>query len=291
MLEDELLNVLAQLLDESDQDYKKVLEQYDVSKEKLEKLIFKLYKKHSNEDGEIDYSSAVTSGTMREINETIEEESETIGALEVATMTAVLASTYRKSYHQTAFTMDQNTDLAINFKKLNDSIVNQFIKQDWSGAIFSDRIWRNQAALKDSLKRNLERGIREGQNIKKMAKLFDEEFGTKRFQSQRLVRTETAYIITEARENVYKQNGIEQVQWLATLEGNTCSDCAELDRQVWNIDDSARPIVPFHPNCRCDIIPVIPNNLGSDMRKDNETKEYVKNQSYKEWAKDKGIEV
>ena len=53
-----------------------------------------------------------------------------------------------------------------------------------------------------------------------------------------------------------KESGVvKEVLWDATLEENTCEDCANFDGQTFDKHD--HPDVPFHPNCRCCIIPVV----------------------------------
>jgi SPP1 gp7 family putative phage head morphogenesis protein len=280
-LNDDLLKILEDLLGESDNDYDVVLKQYKNSKNKLKQLVAQLYMDHS-EDGVIDYNQVYMTGVIDKFEEQVDEELNNIATLEVVTMTAIIGAAFTQSYYRSAFTLEQNIGFGINFDRVNDSILDGFINNDWSGAHYSERIWMNQQALKEALSTNLERGIREGHKLDKIAKVFDEQFDSKAYQSQRLVRTETAHIITESREKIYEENGIQQVQWLATLEANTCADCAELDGQIFDLNDSMRPIVPFHPNCKCDIVPVVEG--GTNIRKDNETKEYISYQNYKEWA-------
>jgi SPP1 gp7 family putative phage head morphogenesis protein len=55
---------------------------------------------------------------------------------------------------------------------------------------------------------------------------------------------------------VMQANGdvIGQVQWHATLDEVTCPICAELDGQVFNVDEIEPP--PAHPSCRCFITAV-----------------------------------
>ena len=100
------------------------------------------------------------------------------------------------------------------------------------------------------------------------------------------MRTETAKIADEANEKVYKDQGVEQVRWIATLEANTCEVCAELDSNIYDIND--HPPLPVHPNCRCTLSPYI-EGLSTDIRKDNETKDYVEVSNYDEWQEKNGI--
>ncbi|WBL16369.1 minor capsid protein [Sutcliffiella sp. NC1] len=280
------LSLLEELLNESDNDFDTVLKQYKDSRNNVKQLIANLFMNHGD-DGVLDYNTVYMTTIIDNFNESVNTELNKISAIELLTTTAILQTTYQKSYYKSAFVLEQAIGVNVNFNHVNDFILNEFINQNWSGRHFSERIWLNQNALRESLSNNLERGIREGHKLDKIAKVFDEEFNSKAYQSQRLVRTETARIISEARDQVYEENGIEQVQWLATLETGTCSDCADLDGQIFDRNDPMRPKVPLHPNCKCDTVPVIEG--GTNIRKDNETKEYIPYATYEEWEKANSI--
>jgi hypothetical protein len=42
---------------------------------------------------------------------------------------------------------------------------------------------------------------------------------------------------------------MSEVQWVSTLDGSTCIECASLDGETFPIESGARP--PDHPSCRC----------------------------------------
>ena len=276
------ISLLEELLNESDNEFDAVLTQYKKSKDKVKQLVAKLYMDYAV-DGELDYNQVYATTIIDDFNKELSEELQKVGTLEILTTTAILGASYKNAYYKSAYTLEQSLGISINFNKVNDSILNEFINQNWSGKTFSERIWTNQQALQQALSVNLERGIREGHKLDKIAKLFDEQFDSKSYQSQRLVRTETARIISESKENLYKENGIQQVQHLATLETSTCDECADLDGQIFDINDPMRPRNPIHANCKCDQVPVI--DVEPTTRKDNETKEYVPYQNYREWEK------
>lgn len=77
---------------------------------------------------------------------------------------------------------------------------------------------------------------------------------------ERLVRTARNHISNAAYEDTYAALGVENVVWVATLEGRTCTACASMDGQVFVIGKAHRT-PPVHPNCRCILAPA----LESDM--------------------------
>jgi len=70
-----------------------------------------------------------------------------------------------------------------------------------------------------------------------------------------LVRTEMAHIQTQAAQQRYKDYGIKQVEVFVDEDEKTCEVCAAEEGKRYNIND-VMP-VPFHPRCRCCMVPVI----------------------------------
>lgn len=103
-----------------------------------------------------------------------------------------------------------------------------------------------------------------------------------------LVQTESAHIAEVATDNAMKETGVEDWEWLATLEVHTCSICASLDGEVFSIEDKSAPVIPAHPNCRCTKIPVIVGWQSSKRwQRDPETGvgEIKSHKSFNEWKK------
>lgn len=67
--------------------------------------------------------------------------------------------------------------------------------------------------------------------------------------------------IIDTMKGVLRDEEIDQLQWNAILDRNTCPTCKALDGTIWNYDDPQKPIpgddYSIHPNCRCfyDILP------------------------------------
>lgn len=72
-----------------------------------------------------------------------------------------------------------------------------------------------------------------------------------------MARMILAGIANEAKNQFYRDNAdvVLGVEWLVTLDGRTCFDCASLSRMQWKVDEP-HPIPPLHPNCRCVLLPV-----------------------------------
>ncbi|MED1443037.1 minor capsid protein [Aeribacillus composti] len=282
----ELLSIVEEMYKLTDKEFNQIIFQYKNSKDQIKQYLAELFMQYGK-DGLLDYFQLNQNGALKEFERKVEQELQKIGALEITVLTAILGTVFAHVYYKTAFKLEQSLEIAIDFKRLNPAIIKEFVDFDWSGQHFSERIWNNQTALKNALKTILVRGMQDGESIDKMARKITKQFESKAYQSKKLVVSETARIIGQARENIYADSGVQKVEWLATLEQNTCEICAKLDGKVFDLDDPKKPKIPRHPNCRCDLIPYISNE--KKFRKDNETKQYIPYKTYEEWSKANGI--
>lgn len=69
-----------------------------------------------------------------------------------------------------------------------------------------------------------------------------------------LLATVINHTASETRNEVYKENKIEKVTWVATLDNDVCPYCEDLDGTEWDVEDAEVP--PEHYNCRCVLVPV-----------------------------------
>ena len=76
--------------------------------------------------------------------------------------------------------------------------------------------------------------------------------------AEAMARTVTMHTYNTANAEVYRENAdlLSSVKWCATLDMDTCEDCAALDGQEWPLDED-HPEPPYHPNCRCVLTPQV----------------------------------
>lgn len=120
----------------------------------------------------------------------------------------------------------------------------------WSGERYSQRIWKNQAAIADRMKRSMEDMLVQGRGLPDIKKQIMQEFNIAFREADRLVRTEAAYVVNRANLAKYKRAGIRKVQWsVGPEDGKECAICAARADKVYFIDQA--PMIPAHPRCRC----------------------------------------
>ncbi|CAK0754665.1 hypothetical protein CCP3SC1AL1_2110002 [Gammaproteobacteria bacterium] len=71
-----------------------------------------------------------------------------------------------------------------------------------------------------------------------------------------IARTESTRVAAEGAINNYKDNGIQQVQFLSAMSDRTCPECEEKNGRIMSLEE-AKSTIPVHVYCRCTWIPVV----------------------------------
>ena len=134
----------------------------------------------------------------------------------------------------------------------NEKAIENIINSTFHNAKWSDNIWANQNALRSELDKLLHRGIVQGKNPRVLARELREVMASSVYNSERLLRTETARIQTDIFEDSAKRAGVEK--YVIIAEPDACNECAALDNgEPIDLKDMeiGYNAVPIHPNCRC----------------------------------------
>ena len=144
--------------------------------------------------------------------------------------------------------------------------VKSLVSAEFRGTTFSERVWQNQKELQQGLERTLRRTIIRGENPRvagrELRKLVHKEFENKKYAADRIAITESARIQSDVAEESFKEYGIEQYMWIAEID--SCSDCQDLDGQVFDVADSSAPRVPIHPFDRCSMVAYVDRKSWED---------------------------
>lgn len=200
-------------------------------------------------------------------------------------MYGFLADQYKDNYFRGVFRIQQGIGFGKDFVTPNIKVVQGVIMKKFAGSSFSKRIWKNANKLATSLKDTLTVGLIRGESIDQMTKRLLTRVEASQSRARTLIRTESARIYEEATKDAYKECGIEQYIYLATLDRRTSLICQELDMKSFSLKDAkvGENYPPMHPNCRsttmADTKPLKRLARGSDSK--NYTVDG--NLSYKEW--------
>jgi SPP1 gp7 family putative phage head morphogenesis protein len=149
-----------------------------------------------------------------------------------------------------------NIDTFALLRALNDQEVE-------NGLLDDTEIERLRTVLKEGFKNNktisqIEQDIEANLDLRDRV-VQDKVVVAKENRANMIARTETVRLANLGLVDLYKQNKIDQVRFLAALSDRTCPTCENLNGQVFNMNElqvgNNQP--PIHPDCRCTLVGVI----------------------------------
>ena len=156
------------------------------------------------------------------------------------------------------FSQEASIDLDVSFNVINENLIKEVLKTNWSGLSYSDRIWEHRRKLALAIKEELNKGFIRGDSLQDISKIISDKFNTSYSNTIRLVRTEACWVMNEATVNNYKENGIKEYEFMAFLDSKTSKVCRKLDGKKFSIEEyqSGVNLPPLHCNCRSCVIPI-----------------------------------
>jgi SPP1 gp7 family putative phage head morphogenesis protein len=150
------------------------------------------------------------------------------------------------------------------FNTIDAAAARQMINTVWlaDGKNFSQRIWENTEKLIETLNEGLIHTVTTGARTKQLKDTLMERFNVSYSRANTLVRTELAHVQTVAAKQRYQDYGLKEYEILGNDDdscGNHSVDCHAMDgkRFLYSEMVIGKNAPPFHPNCKCAIIPVV----------------------------------
>lgn len=198
---------------------------------------------------------------------------------------------YESSYHHAVYEAARMSGLDLQTGPIDEGALETILKKKWSGQNYSERVWNNTQKVADAIKEELMIGALTGKTEKEMTDSINEQFLSGRNKARRLVRTESSYIHNEAHFQAYKDYGIEEYRFVATLDLRTSQICRERDGSVYRVNDKKIGVnaPPMHPWCRSTTIMNLDDETMHNLERfarDPVTGERMKvpaDETYKEW--------
>lgn len=276
---DEAINLLSEA---DSRDFKKLLEVYKnktgaQKREVLAELEAPAYKNRMKRLDDIDKS------INRLINAVASKERDAIDK--------TMRKVYESSYHHAVYEAARMSGLDLQTGPIDEGALETILKKKWSGQNYSERVWNNTQKVADAIKEELMIGALTGKTEKEMTDSINEQFLSGRNKARRLVRTESSYIHNEAHFQAYKDYGIEEYRFVATLDLRTSQICRERDGSVYRVNDKKIGVnaPPMHPWCRSTTIMNLDDETMHNLERfarDPVTGERMKvpaDETYKEW--------
>lgn len=205
-------------------------------------------------------------GRLNDLDSKISDMCSRLANAEIGVDTAHLDDIIQSAYMQTVFDVTKGADYRAAFDLIPESRVKAILSTNWSGQMFSERVWDNTNALADGLKHDMLVGIMAGKSEQHMADDIMNRCGVGAFEARRLVRTETTCVANMAELYGYKELDIDEYEFSACLDSRTSDLCRELDGKVFkrNIAQAGVNLPPMHPFCRSTTLPVLPSEEDLD---------------------------
>lgn len=235
-------------------------------------------------------STRIRLSRLESLQYQIRQQIEIVTAKRLLGMTKLATELVEDGYYKSIFEIQKGFGIGDGFNVLNTEVVESMISKPWApdGSNFSDKIWRDRKLLTDRLQKELAqsfiRGDAPDEAIRNIAKTMD----TSRKAAGRLVMTESAFFANEARAKAFKELGVEEYQFLATLDMRTSEICQSMDLMIFRLIDRDMGVnwPPLHPWCRSTIVPYFEGNIKSRFARDPKTGRgyYVDgDMTYKDW--------
>lgn len=175
----------------------------------------------------------------------------------------ILSKAFETNFFEVYYSINLD-NITEAFTTIDTTAVQQLINAVWcaDGKSWSQRVWDNTDRLAETLNNELIHIVASGKKNSDLVKILQERFDVSYSRANTLVRTEVAHIQTQAAAQRYKDYGLEKYEILGN-DDDTCGshgiDCHKMDGKKFYYNEMrvGKNAPPFHPNCRCAIIPVI----------------------------------
>jgi len=172
----------------------------------------------------------------------------------------MLSGIYQESYYRSIFEIQRGLGIGTPFATLDIKTINKVLAKPWApdGISFSKRIWgADRTNLVHQLQTRFTQGIIRGDNPKDIIDSIAKALNSSKKVTSKLVLTEAAAFSAMAREDSYNELGVDEFEFVATLDETTCTSCGALDGQHFPRDKYEIGITapPLHPWDRCTTVP------------------------------------
>ena len=135
----------------------------------------------------------------------------------------------------------------------------------WAAARSGELIKDISRSTMDSVADLMAQGTAEGWSNAELSDAMEEGWGWSEARCDTIARTETAFADIAGNRALYAESGmVTKVQWVMA-DSDVCDICEELDGKELDIDAGEEELPPAHPNCRCDILPILDEEQSADQ--------------------------
>lgn len=202
---------------------------------------------------------------------------------------------YQAGYYGRAWATDQavRSGTRVSFARLSVEAIRAQILSPYRGLTFLDRFADARLDFVQRIRRSMVLSQIQGEGIDRAVRRLADALGLdiSRHGNDRglfsrlemICRTEILKASNIAARAIYEQNQdvLSGYRVIVTHDERTCEICGPLDNKFYLIDSGAE-IPPFHPRCRCTIVPAVKDDVLSMLLSGPR-------QNYQDWALENDI--
>lgn len=172
-------------------------------------------------------------------------------------MTELMSINYLSAFYNRSYTIAHGCGVAVRFNAVTKSALEKAVKSKWSQYTYNQTIWNDRDKLTHALSTIIPQSFSRGLSSNQLGDMIAKEMNASLNRGRTLARTEVNYICNQADLDAYKVAGIEEYDYLATLDMKTSEICRSLDGTKHKVSDAKVGVnyPPMHPNCRSTTVP------------------------------------
>ncbi|NFD31026.1 phage head morphogenesis protein [Clostridium botulinum] len=130
---------------------------------------------------------------------------------------------------------------------VNARDIKKIVDSAYEGKHFSKRVWNNEKKVAEHLHKQVKNFLDGKVNVNQIKKDIEKTFNSNAYEARRLVEAEVNRCEDEAFKKFCKETGVKKVRRNEVLDRRTCSECADLDGKIYDLNDAPGTV---HPLCR-----------------------------------------
>lgn len=161
-----------------------------------------------------------------------------------------LRDIYKNTYDKHYDVLNILKETTKDNRKFTEDAINIIIQERFHGKQLNKRIDDNTTIIFNKTYKTINDNLKNNKLLDNTVSDVNKIFSTSMVAiGLRLLMTEQSRMFDKAQNLVFKDFGIEYVQWCSALCRNTCEYCASMDGEIFAIND--KPIIPAHSRCNC----------------------------------------
>jgi len=260
-----------------------VKEQYSKVINDIEKEVYRYYGKNFA-GGLPKYSNVKVTELIKKLKPSID----TVYNAQQKILNTHLIDMYTTNYLKSLYDIQSGTKVYSNFPKPTETDIEKVLKFPWSGINYRDRIEANNNKTISDLRQEITKGMIRGDDVKTISDNVASKLNVSSKNAQNMVQTESGAMFSESDKATYEEFGINEYEFVATLDARTTLICRELDGEVFPVSEmqAGENAPAMHTRCRSSTIPSFNDSVGDKIARNikNGKSEYISGEiTYNAW--------